>query len=70
MLTVERGGNITETIRTRPAGSDYRFEVDEVHRCLGEGLTESPKRPLDDTLAVMEVLDRIRAEVGLTFPGE
>jgi len=44
--------------------------VDEVHRCLRDGLTESPKRPLDDTVAVMEVLDRIRAEVGLTFRGE
>jgi len=70
MLTIEHGGKVTETIRTHPAGSDYRFEVDEVHRCLRDGLTESPKRPLDDTVAVMEVLDRIRAEVGLTFRGE
>jgi predicted dehydrogenase len=70
MLTIERGGQIDETIRTRPAGSDYRFEVDEVHRCVREGLTESPKRPLDDTLAVMEILDRIRDEVDVTFPDE
>jgi hypothetical protein len=44
--------------------------VEEVHRCLQEGLTESPKMPLDDTLTVMDVLDRIRTKVGLTFPGE
>jgi predicted dehydrogenase len=70
MLTIEHRGQITETIRTRPAGSDYRPEVDEVHRCLRNGLAESPKWPLHDTLAVMEVLDRIRVGVGVSFPDE
>ena len=69
-LTIERQGQVIDTIDTRPEGSEYRFEVEEVHRCLQEGLTESPKMPLDDTLTVMDVLDRIRTKVGLTFPGE
>jgi predicted dehydrogenase len=43
------------------AGSGYRFEVEEVHRCLREGRTESRVHPLDDTLMVMRTLDRVRA---------
>jgi predicted dehydrogenase len=70
MLTVERGGETVETVDVGYQGSGYRFEVEEVHRCLREGLTESPKMPLDTTLNVMETLDEIRAQVGLTFPGE
>jgi predicted dehydrogenase len=69
-ITVEQTGEAVESIKTRPDGSEYRFEVDEVHRCLAQGLTESPIMPLDDTLAVMRILDRIRATAGLTFPGE
>lgn len=69
-ITIERGTTLVETIDMAPTGSEYRFEVEEVHRCLDARLTESPKMPLDDTLAVMDVLDRIRAEVGLTYPGE
>jgi len=26
--------------------------------------------PLDETLAIMETMDRIRARIGLTYPGE
>ncbi len=51
-------------------GSGYRFEVAEVHRALAAGETESPMRPLDDSLAVMRVLDAIRAEIGVVYPGE
>jgi hypothetical protein len=35
----------------------YIHELDEVHRCLAGGLTESPTMPLDDTVAVMQVLE-------------
>lgn len=42
-------------------GSGYRFEVEEVHRCLRQGLVESPRLTLDDSVAVVALLDRIRA---------
>jgi len=49
-----------EVFDTSHEGSGYAFEVIEVERCLTEGLTESPRHPLDDTLAVMDILDRLR----------
>ena len=51
-------------------GVGYQFEVAEVHRALAAGETESPKRPLGETLAVMHVLDEARAQIGLVYPGE
>lgn len=65
-LSVYRGGTLLETIPVGYEGSGYRFEVDEVHRCLREGLPESNLHPLNDTLTVMGLIDRART---LAFPG-
>jgi hypothetical protein len=46
-------------------GPGYVHELDEVHRCLAAGLTESPTMPLDDTLAVMAVLDEALRTLGI-----
>jgi predicted dehydrogenase len=51
-------------------GGGLRFQVDEVHRCLDAGLRESPVMPLDETIAIAEVLDTIRTQVGVRYPGE
>ena len=36
-----------------------RHEADEVARCLGEGLLESPVMPLDETVAIMRTMDAV-----------
>jgi len=59
-----------ETIDARYEGDGLRFQIDEVHRCLSGGLTESPTVPLDETLQIATTLDRIRAEVGVTYPDD
>jgi predicted dehydrogenase len=51
-------------------GNGLRFEIDEVHRCLAGGRTESDVMPLDETLALARTLDDIRWQIGLVFPGE
>ncbi len=37
---------------------------------VSDGFTESPQLPLDETVAIMEVLDEIRAQVRVRYPGE
>jgi predicted dehydrogenase len=59
-----------ERIDASYAGDGLRFEIAEVHRCLEAGLVESPGMPLDETLAIIETLDTIRAQVGVRYPGE
>jgi hypothetical protein len=43
------------------AGNGYNYEAAEVARCLRANEIESPLMPLDETVAIMEVLDEIRA---------
>lgn len=40
----------------------YEYEILEAQRCLAEGLKESTLNPLSDTLGVMKLMDRVRAE--------
>jgi predicted dehydrogenase len=59
----------TTTFAFDEPGHGLRYQAAEVGRCLREGLTESPRLPLDETVAIMETLDEIRRQVGLTYPG-
>ncbi len=51
-------------------GNGYNYEADEVARCMRAGRLESAIMPLDETLAIMETLDQLRAQWGLLYPGE
>jgi predicted dehydrogenase len=51
-------------------GEGLRFQVEEVHRCLAAGLLESPVMPWRETIGIAEVLDSIRAQVGVRYAGE
>ncbi len=51
-------------------GNGYVHEALEAGRCLQAGLCESPVMPLDETLALMGVLDAIRAQIGLRYPAD
>jgi len=45
----------------------FHFEIDEVHECLNEGLKESQKWTLQNSLDMMEILDSVRKEIGLDY---
>ncbi len=67
--TLTTGGS-EETLKLPYKGNGYNCEAAEVMRCLREGKRESDTMPLDETLSVMETLDRIRAQWGLKYPME
>ncbi|KZS49102.1 dehydrogenase [Paenibacillus glucanolyticus] len=48
----------------------YNFEAYEVGRCLLEGRLESDVMSLDESLAIMRLLDQIRGQWGLKYPSE
>ena len=69
-LTVMSAGGVEE-IDASYEGNGLRFEIEEVQRCLtDEGGTESPTMKLDETIALASILDDIRAQIGLVFPGD
>jgi predicted dehydrogenase len=51
-------------------GTRYVAQVEEVHRCLRAGLSESPVMPLDETVALVGWMDAMRAQFGLRYPAE
>ena len=65
-FTLYRGDDIEEFMAV-PDGRGYVHEAAEVMRCLREGLPESPLMPLSDTLAVLRTLDKIRAQLGVSY---
>jgi predicted dehydrogenase len=58
----------SETIEIPYPGNGYNFEAEEAGRCLREGRLESETMPLDETLAIVQTLDTIRAQWGLRYP--
>lgn len=63
-------GELVETVTDDRASVGYSFEAEEVGRCLHAGLTESPVMTLDESVAILKLLDGVRAGWGLKYPGE
>jgi predicted dehydrogenase len=53
-------GRPTERIDAPFEGNGLHHEIQEVHRCLNEGLTESPTLPLSETIMIAETLDAVQ----------
>jgi predicted dehydrogenase len=53
---------------TGPFG--YHYEAAEVMNCLRKGKTESAVMPLDESIAIAETMDRVRARIGVRYPME
>lgn len=50
-------------------GFGYELEADHVMKCLDAGLIESNMMPLSLSLDLMEIMDRVRQDAGIVFPG-
>jgi len=65
-----REDNTTKTWARPYAGNGYQFEAAHVTQCLREGRTESPVMPLDESHAVLQTMDALRDDWGVTYPQE
>lgn len=54
----------------REPGWGYQYEIRHVNDCLTKRLTESPVHSLDDTLALMQTLDRVREVAGIRYEAD
>lgn len=48
----------------------YEYEVLEAVHCIQQGLQECPSMPHSETIHMMEVMDELRAQMGIHFPCE
>jgi predicted dehydrogenase len=66
-LVLHRDGDAAREETHPPSGGGYSHEMIEVTRCVRAGETESQVMPLDDTLAVMSVLEQAARQLGLSW---
>ncbi|MCB0742674.1 MAG: Gfo/Idh/MocA family oxidoreductase [Ignavibacteriae bacterium] len=60
-----------ETTESQPfRASGFEYEIEEAMNCIQAGKLESSIMPLDQTLANMELMDKIRKEIGLKYSFE
>jgi len=54
----------------RPVGHDaLHFQAAHLARCVTDGLTESPVRPVVDSLTTLSAMDELRRSAGISFAG-
>lgn len=66
--TLNIDGKAPETIEIPHVGNGYNYEAEEVMRCMRAGKLESDVMPLDETLTIMETMDRLRELWRIKYP--
>ncbi|WP_427016611.1 Gfo/Idh/MocA family protein [Pseudarthrobacter sp. P1] len=51
-------------------GNGYTYQLREVTRCIQSGLLESPTMPLADSVAIMDLFDGVRAQLGVVYAND
>lgn len=69
-MTIDKPGQSPQTLEFPYEGNGYNYEAAEVQRCVAAGRLESEIMPWDETLAIMETMDQLRATWGLRYPME
>lgn len=69
-FTLTLDGEEPQVFATERNGWGYGYEASDVQRCLAEGRIENDKLPLQFSLELMELMDEIRAQIGLKYPQE
>jgi predicted dehydrogenase len=69
-IVMRRNGRRERTIDLPRLENGFIYQAEEMMGLVREGKTESEIMPLDDSLAVMRIMDRIRRHWGLKYPME
>jgi hypothetical protein len=69
-IVVRHKGRPDRTIDLPRRENGFIYQAEEIMNLIRAGKTESDMMPLDDSLAVMRMMDRIREHWGLTYPME
>jgi predicted dehydrogenase len=67
---IKKGMPLETVAVSREEGTGYQYEARHVGSCLREKLIESPVMRHQDSLLLMETLDRIRASCGIVYPAD
>lgn len=63
-------GNLLHSVNCPPQLTGYEYEVLETVECIRKGMLECPSMPHSETLRMMEMMDSLRAQMGVRYPCE
>ncbi|MBC8155166.1 MAG: Gfo/Idh/MocA family oxidoreductase [Bacteroidetes bacterium] len=66
-VTLEQPGHDPKIVSFDRSTNGYTYEAEHVNDCLTAGRTESVLWSLDDSVALMNLLDAVRAEAGIVY---
>lgn len=69
-LALHINGQEPQIIQTPYTVNGYQYEAQAVMDMLDKGKIEHPLMPLNETVEIMEVMDKIRYDAGFFYPGE
>ena len=64
------GGELIESFKGDHEGEGYQFEIAAVQEDIRNGRLENELMPLDESIAIAEVMDELRRQWGLVYPFE
>lgn len=67
-LTIRRDGKDVELLDLPFECNKFCFQAEHVQKCLREGKKQSDIMTLDESLAIMETMDKIRSQWNLRYP--
>jgi len=68
--TLHAGGEPAQTVEAPFRVNGFEYEIEEAMRCIRASLAESPGLPPAESLAVVELMDAMRARIGVRYPFE
>jgi predicted dehydrogenase len=66
----ERKVQTEKEIQTAQVENGFVYQVEEVTRCIRAGMYESTVMPVSESITIMEIMDKMRADWGFQYPFE
>lgn len=70
VATLDRPGQEPVRVERPMDGNGYNYQANEVMACMRAGKLESDMMPWSETVSIMETMDTIRAQWGVSYPME
>jgi len=67
---VNHSGEIMKSYNEKIDGQGRQYQAIHVEKCISQGLVESPVMSLAESVEIMQVMDSVRTQIGVTYPTE
>jgi predicted dehydrogenase len=65
-----QGGEVIQEYNEKIAGIGRQYQGLHLEKCVAEGLLESPILSVSESVSIMQVMDDLRAQIGVKYPTE